>query len=111
MKKRILLVVAIVALQACSGTRNVNDKWIGESKKNLIKSWGSPVRIIKNNDEEEILVYAEQVYKNTDNNNKDAGMAGSSYWNYTYVYTNKEGRIYSCKTDRQQRTPQEIVVK
>jgi len=110
MKKKILLIIAMVTLQACSGTKNVNDKWIGESKKNLIKSWGSPVRIIKNNAEEEILVYAEQVHKNADKGN-NTRMAGSSHWNYIYVYTNKDGKIYSCKTDKQQHTPQEILVK
>jgi len=110
MIKKILLLVAIFILHACSSSKNSSDKWIGESKKNLIKSWGTPIRSIDNAEQGEILIYGEQVYANA-NNEEGSRIAGPNHWNYTYVYVNKDGKVYSYKTDKQQHTPQEIAVK
>lgn len=104
------MLVTILALQACSGTKFTNDQWIGESKKNFIKVWGPPIRTLNIGDEGEVLIYGEQVYENA-NNQEGSRIAGPNYWNYTYVYANKEGKIYSYKTEKQQMTPQEIAVK
>jgi len=109
MIKKILLLLAIFILQACSGTKGSGDKLIGESKKDLIKIWGTPIRTLSNAEQGEILIYGEQVYANA-NHEEGTRIAGPNYWNYTYVYVNKDGKIYSYKTDKQQHTPQEIAV-
>ncbi|WP_394776807.1 hypothetical protein [Flavobacterium sp.] len=112
MIKKMLLLITILVLNSCSSTKNSseNDKWIGQSKKNLIKFWGTPIRTLSNSDQGEILIYGEQVYENA-NNAEGSRIAGPNYWNYTYVYVNKDEKIYSYKTEKQQHTPQEIAVK
>lgn len=109
MKRKIFLLVIICVLQACSSTKNANDKWIGQSKRDLIKIWGPPIRILNDADKGEILIYGEQVYLNA-KNEEGSRIAGPNYWNYTYVYVNKEGKISSYKLDKQQRTPQEVAL-
>ncbi|WP_264523196.1 hypothetical protein [Flavobacterium sp. N502536] len=108
--KKLLILLIILILQACSTTKNPNDQWIGQSKKNLIKIWGPPIRTLQNSDQGEILLYAEQVYTNAATS-EGPRMAGSNYWNYTYIYTRKDGKIYFYKTDKQQQPPQTIAVK
>jgi hypothetical protein len=110
MMKKILFLIAIMVLQSCASTKNSNDNWIGQSKKNLIKSWGTPIRTLNNGEQGEILIYGEQVYENA-NNDMGSRIAGPNYWTYQFVYINKEGKIYSYRTDKQQHTPQEIAVK
>lgn len=110
MIKKILLILAIFVLQACSGTKGSSDKLIGESKTNLIKIWGTPIRTLINPEQGEVLIYAEQVYANA-KNEEGSRIAGPNYWNYTYVYVNEAGKIYSYKTDTKHSTPQEIAVK
>jgi hypothetical protein len=110
MIKKILLLLTIFVLHSCSSSKSSSDKWIGQSKKNLIKSWGTPIRSIDNAEQGEVLIYGEQVYANV-NNEEGSRIAGPNYWDYTYVYVNKEGKIYSYKKDKQQHTPQEIAVK
>ncbi|WP_428231741.1 hypothetical protein [Flavobacterium sp.] len=110
MIKKILLLLIVLILQACSGTKGSSDKLIGESKKNLIKIWGPPIRTLNNAEQGEILIYGEQVYANA-KNEEGSRMAGPNHWNYTYIYANKDGKIYSYKTEKQQHTPQEIAVK
>lgn len=110
MKKKILLLLTIFILHACSGTQRSSDKLIGESKNNLIKIWGPPIRTLNNAEQGEILIYGEQVYANA-NNDEGSRIAGPNHWIYTYVYANKEGKIFSYKTDKQHITPQEIAVK
>lgn len=110
MIRKLLLLLTILILHSCSSSKNANDKWVGQSKKNLIKSWGTPIRSIDNAEQGEILIYGEQVYANV-NNQEGSRIAGPNHWNYTYVYVNKEGKIYSYKKDKQQYTPQEIAVK
>lgn len=108
--KKLLVVTVLLILQACSTAKNANDQWIGQSKNNLIKAWGPPIRTINNQDHGEILIYADQVYANT-NTSEGTRIAGLNYWNYTYIYTRKDGKIYLYKTDKQQQPPQTIAVK
>ncbi|WP_233430756.1 hypothetical protein [Flavobacterium tructae] len=63
--KKLLVLTVLLILQACSTAKNTNDQWIGQSKNNLIKAWGPPIRTINNQDHGEILIYADQVYANT----------------------------------------------
>jgi hypothetical protein len=108
MKKNILLLVILI-LYACSSTKNTAENWVGKSKNSLINSWGPPVRIIQDSENgNEILIYADQIYIDNSASHK---MAGRAYWNYVYVYANKEGKIYSWKNEKQQLRPQEIAVK
>lgn len=109
MIRKILLLLAIFILQSCSSSKNAGEQWVGQTKKNLIKSWGTPIRIIDNAEQGEILIYGEQIYANV-NNDEGSRIAGPNYWNYTYIYVNKEGKIYSYKKDKQQHTPQELAV-
>lgn len=110
MIKKILLLLTIFILHSCSSSKNASDKWVGESKKNLIKSWGTPIRTLNNAEQGEILIYGQQVYANA-SNEEGSRIAGPNHWIYTYIYANKEGKIYSYKTDKQRITPQEIAVK
>lgn len=110
MIKNTILLITILVLQACSTTKISNDKWIGESKTSLIKTWGTPIRTLSNSEKGEILIYGYQVYANA-NNDEGSRIAGPNYWDYTYIYANKEGKIYSYKTEKQQQTPQELAVK
>lgn len=109
MIRKIFLLLAIFILQSCSSSKNAGEQWVGQTKKNLIKSWGTPIRSIDNAEQGEILIYGEQVYANV-NNDEGSRIAGPNYWNYTYIYVNKEGKIYSYKKDKQQHTPQELAV-
>ncbi|WP_264536730.1 hypothetical protein [Flavobacterium sp. N1736] len=108
--KRIIPVLTIMLLYACSSTKNTAENWIGKSKNSLINSWGPPVRVIQDTENgNEILIYADQVY--IDQSGANTKMAGRAYWDYVYVYTNKDGKIYSSKSEKQQLRPQEIAVK
>ena len=106
MKKFYLWTIIIVLFSACSNTKNTHDKWMGETKNNLIRNWGSPIRTFNNAEYGEILVYADQIF--VTDNSKDLGLAGESYWNYNYLYVNKEGKIFSKRSEKQNFSPQEI---
>jgi len=109
MKKNVLVLVILI-LYACSGSKNTADNWVGKSKNSLINTWGPPVRIIQDSENgNEILLYANQIYE--DQNTTKPRMAGAAYWDYVYVYLNKEGKIYSLKNEKKQLRPQEIAVK
>lgn len=106
MKKTLLLLVLAVLQTSCSNTNKTNDKWLGETKQKLIKTWGPPVRVLHDDQNNEILLYADQVF--TRENNDDAGIAGPSFWKYDYVYINKEGKIYLLQNEKQKFPPQSI---
>ncbi|MDA6069628.1 hypothetical protein NJT12_08350 [Flavobacterium sp. AC] len=108
--KKLLLLTILSVLYACSTNKNSSDKWIGQSKKNLIKTWGPPIRTLNNAEKGEILIYGQQVYANA-NNDEGSRIAGPNHWIYTYIYANNDGKIYLYKIDKQQMTPQEIAVK
>ncbi|OXB08754.1 hypothetical protein B0A81_08550 [Flavobacterium plurextorum] len=105
--KKITLLLIIVILTSCSSSKNTLDGLTGKTRHNLIKSWGFPIRTI-NNAQGQILVYADQVYKNS--NNAKQRIAGPSYWNYTYIYIDFEGKVYSYKNEKQNYPPQQIVI-
>lgn len=108
--KKIVRVFVILILYACSGSKNTADNWLGESKNDLINTWGPPVRVIQNSENgNEILIYANQIYRNQ--NTAKPRMAGAAYWDYVYVYLNKEGKIYSLKNEKKKLPPQEIAIK
>lgn len=106
MKKLFLLIVTGILFLDCSTSKNRSEKWMGESKNSFIKNWGPPVRVFNNAENGEILVYAEQVF--VTDNSKDLGLAGESYWNYNYLYVNKEGKIFSKRSEKQKFPPQAI---
>lgn len=106
--KKILLLTAIVVLHiSCSGTKNSMDVSTGETKAKLIKTWGSPVRTLADNDNGEILVYADQVFLNEDHS-EGPRIAGQNYWNYNYVYVNKDGKVTSTRKEKQNYPPQAV---
>lgn len=81
--------------------------WVGKSKQSLIKSWGPAIRAINNGENGEILIYADQVYANQ-NNKYNSEETISNYWNYTYVYINRQGKVESWRKERQVYPPQQI---
>ncbi len=85
--KNYIFLITIILLSACSTSKNTADNWVGKTKQNLIKTWGSPIRVFDNSTDGEILVYADQIYN--ESNRGDSRAAGSSYWNYTYIYIDK----------------------
>lgn len=107
MKKIILLATLLILYSSCVNTKGVMNGWVGETKQKLIKAWGPPIRILNNDKDGEVLVYAEQVFTNF-NNGDGSKIAGPNYWNYEYIYVNKEGKIFSWKNEKQKLPPQAI---
>jgi hypothetical protein len=105
MKKYILL-IAIIILSACSSSKTTGDQWVGKTKQNLIKNWGTPIRVFDNSIDGQILVYADQIYE--ESNKKDSREAGSSYWKYTYMYIDKSGKVSSFRNEKQNYPPQAL---
>lgn len=83
------------------------DGWIGKSKQSFIKTWGPAIRTIDNDKNGEVLIYADQVYAKPNNQNS-SDMIASNYWNYTYVYIDKDGKIESWRKEKQVYPPQQI---
>ena len=110
MKKYILFLFLMILNISCSNTKSAINGWVGKSKQNLIKSLGTPVRTFNTDKDGEILIYADQIYANSDNVN-GSRIAGPNYWSYMYVYVDNAGKIYSCKNEKQKFPPQEIVIK
>lgn len=104
--KKNMMWVAILIFWACSSSKNTADKWVGETKREIIKTWGPPVRVLDNDKEGEILVYADQIYTDTDS--EGSRIAGPIYWNYNYMYVNKDGKIFSYRTEKQNYPPQAL---
>ena len=103
--KKFILIAALVLLQvSCSSTNSSMTASVGQTKAKLIKAWGNPVRTLPNNQQGEILVYADQVF--TDSNNSK--MAGENYWIYNYVYVNNQGKVTSTRKEKQNYPPQAI---
>lgn len=101
--KKTLLLIAILILQAsCSSTSKSHDDLIGQSRQKLIKTWGPPVRILYDDQHNEIFLYADQVFIT------DSGAAGPYYWKYDYMYINKEGNVYSWRNEKQKFPPQAV---
>jgi len=108
--KRIFLLIIIVMIQiSCSTTQNTMEMegWVGKPKKSFIKSWGTPIRTLDDEKKGEILIYADQVYANS-NNQHSSGMVGSNHWDYTFVYINPDGKIASWRKEKQVFPPQQI---
>lgn len=106
MKKNLLLLVVAFVQISCSNSNKTNEKWLGETKQKLLKSWGPPVRILHDDQDNEILLYADQVF--TKDHKDDSGIAGPSYWKYDYMYVNKEGKIYLWHNEKQKFPPQSV---
>ncbi len=102
MKKTILL-VAIIVLSACSTSKTT-------AENSLMKIWGPPVSVIQDTENgNEILIYGDQIY--TEKNDSGSSIAGPAVWDYVYFYANKDGKIYSSKSEKNQLRPQQIAVK
>jgi len=106
MKKIFLLAVLSLISVSCASTKNSMDGYVGKTKQNFMKTWGTPIRTVNNDQKEEILIYADQVYTNPTNNHNDSSEA--NYWNYTFVYVNTAGNIVSWRKEKQFFPPQQI---
>jgi hypothetical protein len=106
MKKTILIIAIVLLHFSCANTKNSMAGSVGFSQSKLIKVWGTPVRTLSNNQEGEILVYADQVFLDSDSDGFK--MAGQNYWNYNYIYVNKEGKVTSIRQEKQSYPPQAI---
>jgi len=104
--KKYILFFAIIVLSSCSSSKSTGDKWVGKTKQNLMKSWGTPIRVFDNSTNGEILVYADQIYDESNRNNSRE--AGSSSWNYTYMYVDTSGKVSSFRTEKQNYSPQSL---
>jgi len=107
MKKIIFLIAILIIHASCSIEKKTMDGWVGKTEQSFIKSWGLPVRILNNDKKGEILIYADQIYANS-NNQHSSTIAGSNYWHYMFVYINTEGRIASWRKEKQVFPPQQI---
>lgn len=106
MKKLYLLTVILLLTAACTSTKKSMDSWVGKTKQIFIKNSGPPVRTFRN-DDGEILIYADQIYKKADNTN-GFQMTASNYWEYLFVYINNEGKVTSLRNEKQNFPPQQI---
>ncbi|KFF06227.1 hypothetical protein [Flavobacterium reichenbachii] len=106
MKNLSALLLLLTICMSCASSQNSMDGMVGKTKQNFIKTWGPAVRVLNNDQEGEILIYADQVYVKSENNSFE--MAHSNYWNYTFVYVNKEGKIASYRKEKQVFPPQQI---
>ena len=107
MKKIILITALFMLLVSCASNKTSMNGWVGESKQKLIKTLGPPVRVLDNENQGEVLVYADQVFTNSDNS-EGSKIAGPNYWNYNYIYVNKEGKIFSSRKEKQNYPPQAL---
>ncbi|KAF2341517.1 hypothetical protein [Flavobacterium tistrianum] len=105
MKKTILLPAVLALFFSCASTNSATVA-VGESKSKVLKTLGNPVRTLDNNQNGEILVYADQVFDK--DNSEGSQIAGSHYWRYNYVYVNKEGKVTSTRQEKQNYPPQAI---
>ncbi|MBE8723580.1 hypothetical protein [Flavobacterium hungaricum] len=101
--KKIILITAVFALFASCASTNSTTVAVGETKSKVIKTLGNPVRTLDNNQNGEILVYADQIFEDG-----SSSIAGSNYWRYNFVYINKEGKVTSTRQEKQNYTPQAI---
>ncbi|MNQ84441.1 hypothetical protein D3C85_995690 [compost metagenome] len=104
--KNYILLITILLLSACSSSKTTGDHLVGKTKQNLIKTWGTPIRVFDNSTNGEILVYADQIYD--ESNRNDSREAGSSYWNYSYMYVDKSGKVSSFRNEKQSYPPQAL---
>lgn len=107
MKKIILITAFLILLVSCSNTKGIASVSVGETKSKVIRNWGTPVRTLSNNQDGEILVYADQVFVNSDHSDGPR-MAGDNYWKYNYIYINKDGKVTSMRSEKQNYPPQAI---
>ena len=101
MIKSILSLAIIGLLTSCTSKKEVMKSWVGESKQNLIISWGPPEQIIEDGEGGEILAYSRQV------NAPVSYYANNSYqttsiteFEYQIFWVNSEGKIYQHETHR-----------
>ncbi|MFH6997266.1 hypothetical protein ACHRVZ_04980 [Flavobacterium sp. FlaQc-57] len=109
MKRKLLLMTLLIAIVSCADMKNTSENWVGKTKNSLIKNWGPPVRYMDDGKKGEVLVYAQQIYANS-GNVEGSRIAGPNYWSYSYVYVDKDGKIYSYKNEKQKSPPQQIVL-
>ena len=104
--KNIYLLLVTILFCACSSSKTTGDQLVGKTKQNLMKTWGTPIRVFDNTTDGEILVYADQIYD--ESNRNDSREAGSSYWKYTYMYIDKSGKVSSFRNEKQNYPPQAL---
>ncbi|WP_281631743.1 hypothetical protein [Flavobacterium luteolum] len=105
--KKTIVMSAFLALFifSCASTSSTTVA-VGEAKTKVLKKLGNPVRTLNNNQNGEILVYADQIF---DRENSDGSkIAGPNYWRYNYVYISKEGKVTSTRQEKQNYPPQAI---
>lgn len=102
MKKTIVLTAILALFVSCASTNSATVA-VGESKSKVLKTLGNPVRTLDNNQNGEILVYADQVFAGD-----GTSLAGSHYWRYNYVYMSKEGKVTLTRQEKQNYPPQAI---
>lgn len=103
MMKKTILITAVLALFLSCASTNSATVAIGENKSKVLKTLGNPIRTLDNNQNGEILVYADQVF-----DGDGTSLAGSNYWRYYYVYVNKEGKVTLTRQEKQNYPPQAI---
>jgi hypothetical protein len=104
MKNSIVLTCIWTVFLACGSAKSNTEKWIGDTKINLIRDKGMPIRTIQYEGNVEILIYASQIIEHS----KSSSRIEKSYWSYNYFYTNTEGKIVNVRNDQHNYPPQAI---
>ena len=80
------------------------NSWMGNSKGNLIMSWGPPTQTTSDGKDGEILVYAKRVYYQLSGNPVD-------YWEYRMMYANGLGTLYHWIYRRNPNPPERVDIR
>lgn len=80
------------------------NSWMGNSKGNLIMSWGPPTQTTSDGKDGEVLIYAQRVYYQLTTGPVD-------YWDYKMMYANGLGTLYHWIARRSPNPPERVDVR
>lgn len=99
MKNIFAFLISLTLLTSCTNTKKAMNSWLGNTRQNLILSWGPPAKTASDGGTGEILIYARQVY---------IPQYGMNYYDYKMFYVDAQGKIYHWLMQRQQVPPTQI---
>lgn len=97
--KSIYLLLFLIVL-GCTSQKTIMNSWLGNTKHDLIMSWGPPSTTTSDGNGGQILIYAK----------RDLYMpqTGVTWWQYKMLYVNSENKIYHWRTEINPEPPQTI---
>ena len=101
--RQMLLLAAVTVFVSCSSTQKTMDSWLGKSKPQLIRSWGTPDIIISDGGDGEVLIYPSHIYM-------PLYYPGGkfNYYDYKMFYVRPDGTLYHWTTKTENIPPHQI---